>query len=372
MKYFRRNLWTYLLSTVILCACQKVELSDSDQINSTTKANEISDNITTSPAGVFSNLFDRFGDGWTGGDGVYSYELPDGRILWTYGDSFLGTVNPDYTRPGGPLINNCFVIQNGSSLTTLAGGTDENPEAYVQPWDNDNHWYWPGHGQVVGNKLYMCMLRLRSSGEGGVWGFEHIGTDMAVFSLPELEIIDQYEIARTTQYLMGVSTFREGNTIYVYGTRSTIGKRCLAARINVNTPGNIEYWDGESWGPDFIGNAYLQTSNSQDLIVSNQFTVFRHRGKYRLLTQEDFLGSRIYLYSSDNLTGPWTNRQLVYDTPETGGNIFTYNAFLHEHIVHPQKGALVTYSVNSQNFWDLFSDARIYRPRYFWLNESES
>lgn len=360
-----------LICSAVLMSCQKDEIQPADGQVDVAKAQQISDKVTTSPALVFENLFDTFGGGWTGGDGVYSYELPDGRILWTFGDSFLGTVNPDYTREGTPLINNCFVIQDGNSLTTLSGGTEEIPEAYVKPWDNDNHWYWPGHGQVIGNRLYMFMLRLRSSGAGGVWGFEHIGTDMAVFSLPDLEIIDQYEIARTNNYLMGVSTFREGETIYVYGTRSSVGKRCLAARINVQNPDVVEYWDGEGWGSNFIGNAHLLRSNGEDLVVSNQFTVFKHKGKYRMLTQEDFLGSRIHIYSSDSPTGPWSNRQLVYDTPETEGDIFTYNAFLHEHIVHPQKGVLVTYSVNSQNFWDLFSDARIYRPRYFWLKESE-
>ena len=272
----------------------------------------------------------------------------------------------------GPLINNCFVIQDGDNLSTLHGGSLEQPEAYVVPWDNDDDWYWPGHGQVIGSKLYMYMLRIRSTGAGGVWGFEHIGTDMAVFSLPDLALIDQYEVVRSKQYLMGVSTYREDNLIYIYGTRSTLGKRALAARISVHNPEVIEYWTGTEWSTQFAPDAHMKHMNGEDLIVSNQFTVFKYKGKYRLLTQEDFLGSGIYLYTSDSPTGPWAAPQLVYDTPESGGNIFTYNAFLHEHINHSQKGYLVTYSVNSQNFGDLFADASIYRPRYFWLKESDN
>ncbi len=46
---------------------------------------------------------DRFwaprGPGWTGGDGGWSVPLPDGRVLWLFGDSFLGRVALA-TRPG--------------------------------------------------------------------------------------------------------------------------------------------------------------------------------------------------------------------------------------------------------------------------------
>jgi hypothetical protein len=366
----RSALWLLAVS-ITFASCAKDEPDPvPTEASSPLLSNTISTAITTAPAPFFESLFNTFGGGWTGGDGVYSYALPDGRILWTFGDSFLGTVNPDYTR-SGPMINNCFVIQDGTNLTTLHGGTTAQPKAYVTPWDNPNHWYWPGHGQVIGNKLYMFMLRIRSTGAGGVWGFEHIGTDMAVFSLPSLQLTEQYEVVRHKEYLFGVSTFREGNTIYVYGTRSLFGKRGLVARIHVDNPQHIEYWNGTDWGNQFAGSAYMLRTNGEDLIVSNQFTVFAYKGKYHLLTQEDFLSPKIYLYSGDTPVGPWGNRKLVYITPETGGNLFTYNAFLHEHITHPQHGVLVTYSVNSQNFWDLFGDARIYRPRFFWLNEAD-
>ena len=39
----------------------------------------------------FNQLFTRFSE-WTGGDATYSVPLPDGRVLWMFGDSFIGTV----------------------------------------------------------------------------------------------------------------------------------------------------------------------------------------------------------------------------------------------------------------------------------------
>jgi hypothetical protein len=142
----------------------------------------------------------------------------------------------------------------------------------------------------------------------------------------------------------------------------------VVARFQKSSPDQIEHWNGSAWGPDFVGNAYMLRNNGEALGVSNQFTVFKHDGKYRLLTQNDFFSTQIFLYTGDSPVGPWRNPVLVCETPETGGNKFTYNAFAHPHIQHPNKGMLVTSAVNSQNFWDIFADARIYRPRFFWLN----
>ena len=40
----------------------------------------------------------READGFTGGDGVYSVPLPDGRTAWFFGDSFIGGVREDGSR----------------------------------------------------------------------------------------------------------------------------------------------------------------------------------------------------------------------------------------------------------------------------------
>ena len=336
------------------------------------EAKDISPNVITQEATYFNNLFNLFGGGWTGGDGAYSIPLPDGRLLWTFGDTFLGTVNEDYTR-NGPLINNTFVIQDGDQLTTLYGGTEENPEAYVRPLDNPNHWYWPADGIVLDGKLYMFMSRIRSTGEIGIFSFEQVGTDLTVFSLPGLEMIGQYQVARTDQYLMGVNLYREENFVYVYGTRSTFRKNAVLARFDTSNPLDIRYWDGEGWSDTFVPDVYLKKGNGENLRVSNQLTVFKQGDDYRLLVQDDFAGSEIRVYTSDSPTGPWFSPQIVYETPETGldnGNLWTYNAYAHPHIEHPEKGILVTYSVNTFDFWSLFQDARIYRPRFLWVKEA--
>ena len=73
------------------------------------------------PETYFTNLFIRNCCGFTGGDGTYSVLLPDGRTVWIFGDTFLGTVSPDMIRRRlSPMfIRNSFVIQDGDSLKTM-------------------------------------------------------------------------------------------------------------------------------------------------------------------------------------------------------------------------------------------------------------
>jgi hypothetical protein len=361
----------WLIICIALVSCEPYDLLPENGVlmDSEIKSNQ-SSAVSTETSTFFTNLFDTQGGGWTGGDGAYSIPLPDGRILWTFGDSFLGTVNPNYSRPGSALLNNIFVIQEGNALTTLAGGTTGQPKAYVRPPEQNGDFYWPGDGTVIGDKIYMFMLRIRLTGEGGPFGFEHVGTDVAIFSLPDIQLIRIEPLISTTQILAGVSIYEEDGYIYCYSTKSTFGKNALVARVHVDSLRDIEFWDGQGWGSEFVGSAFMLKEDGSPLLVSNMFSVFKTGDTYRLLTQQDFLGNKIELYTGDSPLGPWRYRQIIYETPESGNGLWTYNASVHPHIQHPEKGMLMTYSVNSSNFGDLFSDVRNYRPRFIWVREN--
>lgn len=331
------------------------------------KSSAVQPAFQTETSAFHTQLFDLSGGGWTGGDGAYSIPLPDGRVLWTFGDSFLDTVYADYSRPFTPLVNNTFVVQDGTEMTTLHGGTPENPTAYVVP-DNPDHFYWTADGTVIGNRVYMFMTRLTLTGAGGAFGFQGLGTDLAVFSLPDLELITIKPFLRSTTVLAGLSIFEDEDFIYLYGTDSgNFGKVTVVMRVAVGEFANLSYFDGAGFSAESADAAPMKLANGSDLTVSNMFSVFKYGGKYRLLTQQDFFGGGIDVYTGDSPVGPWSHRRRVYDTPESNGDVWTYNAIVHPHITHPTKGMLMTYSVNSLNFADVFDDARNYRPRFIWV-----
>ena len=81
-------LFTFIIA-IVVCSCS----SRTQESTSTLPSDEVS-----VPEAYFTSLFIRDCCGFTGGDGTYSVLLPDGRTVWIFGDTFLGTVNPDLTR----------------------------------------------------------------------------------------------------------------------------------------------------------------------------------------------------------------------------------------------------------------------------------
>jgi hypothetical protein len=196
------------------------------------------------------------------------------------------------------------------------------------------------------------------SGVGGMWDFHLESTDLVVISPGDFSIDTQFVRVDDDRIFWGAAVMEDDDYTYIYGLEDVNPDKFLhVARV---AGGNLldpwEFYNGSGW-QDSPANHRVRNH------VSNQFAVFREGGKYYLLTQEVIFGSRIFLYESDSPKGPWTNERVLYCTPESGGNIFTYNAF-----AHPEQSIdgdlLITYNVNSFVFGDLFDDVNNYRPRF--------
>ncbi len=307
--------------------------------------------ISVTPATDFNQLFTRF-SGWTGGDATYSIPLPDGRTLWLFGDSFIGTVKPDRSRSGGGFFRNAFVVQNGTELTTLP----VNGDAFLRPADA-GWWYWPGHGLAHGDTLQVMMFGFKSTG-GGAWDFAYASLDVFTFRLPDFQLLSVERKTVDPAVNYGASVLEDGGFTYLYGSEKVgFNKYLHVARVHGNDMNSPwEYFNGTDWTSDPAASARVFGN------VSDEFAVFRKNDRFYLLTQHHILGGEIYLYDSESPATGFTHKRTVYCTPQTQqGNLFTYNAF-----AHPQfsgsDGLLVSYNVNSSVFGDLFANADTYRP----------
>jgi hypothetical protein len=321
-------------------------------------------------AEYYENLFIRSDTGYTGGDGTYSTVLPDGRIAWVFGDTFIGGVAPGRTRqPRVPLyIRNSLVIQDGDSLRTLYHGTYEHPASFVIPEPEsegqqaireDSVWFWPGDVYVENGEMVLFLSKFNQV-DTGMWGFNWLGTYVARYSLPvieELEIIlIPYSLENHVHY--GHAVCQAGGYTYVYGARE--GKPHAARYRSGQIRGPWEFFDGREWCDD-----PSITSAMGDIDGSEQFSVFRLKDRYVLVTQMGGISPDICSFTSETPYGPWSNRQLLYSTPlpENNKNLFTYNALAHPHLLKDGE-ILISYNTNSMVLGDHFRDAYIYRPRF--------
>jgi hypothetical protein len=312
----------------------------------------------------FWALFTRADHGWTGGDTTNSILLPDGRTVWLFGDTFLGPVNPDRTRPAtAPLIHNSLVVQDGRALTTIHGGSRTAPRALFTPRDGAS-WYWLNDGTVEGDALRLFLLKFLRDGPEG-WAWHWTGTDLATLRLPDLTIerINPVPIANGIRY--GAAILEEQDHTYVFGVEDLHhAKYAHVARARRDALlGPWEFFDGRSWSDAAAGSDRIL-----DASVGTEFSVIALERGYALVTFDTanplWEWREIVAYFSPQPVGPWGERTVLYVTPETGrGKRFVYNVH-----AHPQFGrageVLLSYNVNSFNVDDLYADADLYRARF--------
>lgn len=310
----------------------------------------------------YNLLFTRYGNGWTGADATYSIGLPDGRILWLFGDTFLGKVNADRSRTNAPFVRNTAVMQTGEELTTYYQGPTDNPSAFISP-ANAAEWYWPLDGTIHNGQLQLLLGRLGSSGSGGMWDFAYVGFDLAIYSLPDLQLQSLTNVISDPTISYGSCVLEDDQFLYIYGI-STQGfsKKAHVARVaNGDLTGTWEFYNGSAWVSQPSNYAIADG-------VSDQFSVIKEGNTYYLITHEIIFGEEIFIMESNSPTGPWTNKRTLYCTPEAGGDIFTYNSFVHPEL--SENGELrISYNINSFDFADLFENADLYRPRFIRVDD---
>jgi len=318
-------------------------------------------------------------DKLSGGDGCISIDLGNKESLFLWGDSFLGEVTQNTRKTNAPLVfGNTFVKYKDGVSTTFHGGTTEHPTALLSTDSIDGYKavLWPEQGFVKNNILHLVLSNIVFTGTG-TWDFYWNSSTYCRLSLPDFKLIDKVPLSArflgNIPFGYGFLPFKD--YMYFYGVKTdTIDRlsRLYVARAKVMNDklANYEFFAAGKWLTD--ANKALPLKGV-DVGVSEQFSVFPYNNHYILITQEKGLGTNdIYSFIADSPTGPWYNKKKIYSTPEPVKNpaVFSYNAMAHPQFIRNGE-VLISYCVNAMNIPDLFSDASIYRPRFFWVKLSD-
>jgi hypothetical protein len=326
---------------------------------------------------TYNDFLTRF-SGWNGGDGCVSLLLPDGSNLWSFQDSFFGDITPDRIRTNNTFTRNAGFIQKNQDLDSyvqLNPGTGNQTDTWIRHPDandnDDNHWYWGGPSQVIGNEVQMLIGHIVPGGFAGV----HQSTDVAVFTLPDMTLKEIMRDKYVGELAWDASLFKasDGYT-YMYASENAgiCGSKTYVARVANNDLANAwEYYTTDGWVTTAPEDHSKYVWVAQDNVT--QPNVFEEDGKFYLVSQASCFGLDINIYESDQPTGPFTNQRTLYripdkytsDSPEPPGYI-TYNAVVHRQL--SKEGELVlSYNINPIGFENNFNtpgSADNYRP-YF-------
>lgn len=311
----------------------------------------------------------------TAGDGMYSIALPDGRSIFLMGDSYIGPVTNGQRSTSDRMYRNTYIVYDNGQVSAIYGANgDNNRSAAVPPCcPRENKWYWPGHGFVNGNILYIFQT-LMYQGSGDMWGFMYETTHILEYDLPSLQLRNTTPIPFTgsTDVHYGMAAINDGDYIYIYAQVDIDNSWIPVSEVSVarTTLANLytgwQYYNGSGWSNN--ASDAVKLDGLASVPVSSQFNVFKLGDKYVLLTQSKaYWSGEIYTFISNTPYGPWRNKQLVFDTYEQNiQNLFTYNAMAHPQF-EKDGMILVSYNVNTEVFAEQFSDVSTYRPRFFWV-----
>ncbi|MFH2051164.1 MAG: DUF5005 domain-containing protein [bacterium] len=342
-------------------------------------------------------LFDRT-SGWTGADGIYSIPLKgddrfgaaDGQqTFFLFSDTFIGEVDDTGQRTDTVLINNTGALLRGGAPDPDAieflyrTGDSGAPSSLVVPRTPEtqpDEYYWMGDGVAIEGTLHVFGLRMAP---GGAAGFVTRGVNLISMPLgdrPQEPAQIDTPLFLPDDGMRGDVIFGAGildNTtaagspyadgyIYVYGTQNDpYVKKLVAARVRPETFLDFttwEYYGDAGWSGDVTDLAELTTRVSNELSVT---PMPDGSGRWVLVFQEDAIGRYVSLRVGESPIGPWSRIHRIYEVPEIqlDPDIFTYNAKAHPHISRPGE-LLISYNVNTFDFWDHFRYADIYRPRF--------
>ena len=333
------------------------------------------------PDSTFDNFFTQNGPGWTGADGTYSTLLPDGRFLWGWSDSYIGTVDPATRLRQSYLFgaHNSLTIQNTSNNTLTTVGYPPNTGSYFVP-QNSALEYWMGDGMVIQPspgvyKVKVMLLEFEP-------GIRFAGNAVATLSWPSLSIDSIVPLSLADLSIQwGTKVMHDGAYYYLYGIKDpgTANKLPYLARISsindLTNPSKWQFWNATH-------NRWVNTqSNATPLAgvpaITGEYTVNKmqaNTGVFYLMTGMDPqnppypLWKNVTTYYSCTPQGPWTKRTVVYSTPEAGaagckvGTLLTYDPRAHVEFTN-SSGVLVSYDVNANNSTDLVC-ANDYKPRF--------
>ena len=339
----------------------------------------------------FKSLFYSDSGGISGADGLFSFQLTDGSSVFLLGDCFIGKVKDGVRDNSSIMLRNAFnlIDKDKTIAKAIIRGTFDNPltfmEAVNEKGDSTYRWYWPGHGFVKNDTIYVFALSLVndssvviSLGKADstdneidemaetIFSFRISHIDLLSFTFPEFKHIETHRVEidyQVNQIDFGNCVMVDNGYVYIYGTKNFPGNAKIhVARLPLSNRlfyKDWEYYTGAKWDKNINRSEPLDI----DISVSEQFSIFRYKNKYILLTQER-AGADIYTYISDYPDRDFHNKKFIYHTTESESDstksIFTYNALAHAQYIENDR-LLVSYCVNSFRVTDIFENVEAYR-----------
>jgi hypothetical protein len=308
---------------------------------------------------------------WLGGDGASSVDLKWGRVLWLFGDSFIGR-SGSKSRHDAALVRNSVAIQTGYDPTGAGMKfywKTKNGASSSFFRQEGEEWLWPGSGIMIRDRLLIFLMKIKKAKND--LGFEPCGWKAVLVTNPEREpaawIMRYLDSPQKKDIIIGTgSPLVLHGFMYAFSTSWRDRKVYLvrwpcrtAARGDLSRP---QWWAGGSAG--WVGQS--PSGPRPRHVFSGGQTEFSVEyvpalKRYIQIQTLSLMNPCLSECTSEVLAGPWSARECFYMPAERDRpGLFIYAGKSHPAL----QGAdmVFTYVVNPKRRKTLLNDMSVYYP----------
>ena len=246
-------------------------------------------------------------------DGGASVALPDGRVLWTFGD----TVDTG--------ARNSAAAQSGATFTRLPG--ELLPHTRTA-------WYWGGQPVIDAGRLVIVFGEMHA--DGG-WGRQE-AVVVATFDASTLALIKTTRLQSSADWGEGV--VRSGGKWWLYGTK-VVSESDPRKVVSVRSAPIGSLADPRTWSKatPVLPASWGAGTTTSVVATSTGVLLATKRGD---LLSDDFVTS-----TATHPKGSYSRQRVVARPVYRGA--WTYTAYLHPEQLHAHRRIVMTYAVNSDH-----------------------
>jgi hypothetical protein len=277
-------------------------------------------------------------EGWTGADGAGTVKLEGRKILWMFGNSFIGRVRGG-KREKAEFVNNSAAWQSlnrpGAQLEFFYRNTPNGRASSLVSGPRSGEFYCPCDGQLVDNKLYLFMRRVSVPPKrAGPFDFSVVGCDLLVVSNPLSKPTKWvYQTVQMPFTKMGLDAasccFLDGTHLYVCGrviSPKPHPNQLAVARIAVAALSRSDYlsWQylcdtagGGRWQAQLDSPQILFDDASPEMTVCRWPDIAGWTAIYMPPCTD-----RICMRQATHAWGPWSAALILYKGPAQAKDVY--------------------------------------------------
>ena len=328
----------------------------------------------------YDELFLPKVNGWLGGDAGCSIRLSQNRILWLFGDTIIGKLEEGNRKVLFPHINNSIAITTlGSDIETKFYWNSKNgfPSSFFPrtPLGEDIY-YWPTNGLLVKENLLIFCYVVRGNFKGDYLDFWNtIDTGLIVIKNfhddPKSWKMDYKDLGLGNDDF-GIHSalhYSEPKIYFLgYTKDKALSKNAFLAKIDEEviirsrSINSLKYYNKKT------SKFENQISSAQHFRLfspgntESSICYLKSRDLF-ICTTYDPLSCKLFILTSNKITGPWSGPFVVYENPDHV--TMTYSFRIHHALMSDENTIIFSY-ITSPNA-DIRNEAvdlKFYRPRF--------